>query len=142
LGQAAGLLSIVHRNALQDGAFGLKRGGKVDGGIEARLGGDDVGQGAEFLGQRAPVFDAVAGLFLEDGHVGGGAEQAPLQRVPEAVVDGEGDDERHDAGGHAGHGDEGDDGEDGLLSLGLEIAERDEEFEAFPQPRFRRHRVL
>ena len=56
------------------------------------------------------------------------AEQAVLQVLAEAVVDGEGDDERGDAGRHSDDGDDGDDADDGLPPFGAQITRRYEEF--------------
>ena len=78
--------------------------------------------------QRLPVADAV-GFHAQQVDVRRRAEQAVLQVLAKAVVDGQRDDERGDAGRDSDDRDDGDDADDGLAAFGPEIARGNEEFE-------------
>ena len=97
--------------------------------VESWRGGGDVRNLFEACEQRRPVLDAVGGN-AHQVDVGRGAEQAVLQVAAHAVGDGQREDERGDACGHACDGDAGDNADHGLAALGAQIAGGDEEFEA------------
>ena len=79
--------------------------------------------------QRRPIFDAVVG-YAQQADMRGGSDEAILQILAKAVVDGECDDERSDARGYSDNRDAGDDADEGLPALGAQVAGRDEEFKA------------
>ena len=62
--------------------------------------------------------------------MGGGADEALLQVLTKAIVDGERHDERSHARGYSDDRDAGDDADKRLSALGAEVAGRDEEFKA------------
>ena len=88
-----------------------------------------MGLFGEAIEERRPVFDAVVG-DAEEADVGGGSDEALLQVLAKAVVDGEGDDEGSHAGGYSDNRDAGDDADKRLAALGAQVAGRDEEFKA------------
>ena len=88
--------------------------------VDSRRGGGDVRNAAQAVEQRLPVANAVR-LDAHQVHVGRDAEQTPLEVLPHAVGDGQGDDERSHTRGHAGDGDDGDHAHNGLPPLGLQI---------------------
>jgi hypothetical protein len=79
--------------------------------------------------ERRPIFDAVIS-YAEQADVRGGSNEALLQVLAKSIVDGEGDDERGDAGGDSEDGDAGDDADESLASFGTQVAGRYEEFKA------------
>jgi hypothetical protein len=83
----------------------------------------------EAIEERRPILDAVVG-HAQQADVRCGSDEAFLQVLAKAVVDGERDDERGYACGHSDYRDAGDDADKGLAALGAKVAGRDEEFEA------------
>ncbi len=104
-------------HAFEDGAAGARAAGDEDLLEDCGSGGDDVRLLGETGEERGPVFDAVVG-DAEETDVRSGTDEALLQVLTEAVVDGESDDERGDAGGDTKDGDAGDDADEGLSSFG------------------------
>jgi hypothetical protein len=90
-----------------------------------------VGKGAEAGELGPPIADAIAGAAHQH-NVGGGADKFFLHVAAHSVGDGEGDDERSDAGGNAEYGDGGDDADYRLAALCPEIPRRNEEFKSHP----------
>ncbi len=116
-------------HAFEDGAAGAGSAGDEDllencgsGGYYVRL----FGEASE---KRRPIFDAIVG-DAEEADVGGGSDEALLQILAKAVVDGEGDDERGYAGGDPNDRNAGDDADEGLPSFCSQVSGCDEEFEA------------
>ncbi len=86
-------------------------------------------QAAQAVEEGLPVTDAV-GLDAHQLHVRGVAQQLVLQVVPHAVGDGQRNDQRRHARGHAGDGDGGDHSHHGLTPLRPEVSRREKEFES------------
>jgi hypothetical protein len=109
----ADLALVLRDDAFQDAALRAGAAGDqhllVDGGSS----GDDVRLFFQTREQRLPVADSVA-LNAQQIDVRGRAQQAVLQVLAKAVVDGQRDDERGHAGRHSDDGDDGDDADDGL----------------------------
>ncbi len=79
--------------------------------------------------QRRPILDAVVG-YAQKADMRGGPDEALLQVLAKAVVDGESDDERSHARGYSDDRNAGDDADESLAALGAQVAGRDEEFKA------------
>ena len=83
----------------------------------------------EAIEQWRPILDAVVG-YPQQADVRGRSNEALLQILAKAVVDGERDDERSHARGYSDDRDAGDDADESLAAFGAQVAGRDEEFEA------------
>ncbi len=81
------------------------------------------------LEQRRPILDAVVG-YAQQADVRSGSDEALLQVLAKAVVDGQRDDERSHARRYSDNRDAGDDADESLAALGAQVAGRDEEFKA------------
>ena len=72
------------------------------------------------LQQRRPVLDAVVG-HAQQADMRSGSDQALLQILAKAVVDGESDDERSHARGYSDDRDAGNNADKGLSPLGAQV---------------------
>ena len=107
----------------------LQTTGQKDRRIERRTDSGNMRQLSQAHAELAPVLDAGARLLFEHADVGHGAEQVAFQRVFEAVIDGECDDQRHHPGRHPENRDGGDHGNDLFLAVCPEVPPSDEQLE-------------
>src|SRR5208282_1526484 len=83
----------------------------------------------QLLKQRTPIANPVA-FHSQQTDVRGRTQQPRLQILPEAVVDGQRDDQRSHPRRHSQDGDPSDDADERLAALGAKITSCDEKFEA------------
>ena len=122
------MIFILRQDSLQHGPGGAGAAGNQNLLVERGRNGADVRLLLHARQQLGPVADAI-GLHAHEVHVSGGAQQALLQILAESVVDGQRDDERSHAGGHANHRNRGNHADDGLAALGPQVAAGNEKLE-------------
>ena len=127
--QVADPALIRWNHALEDGAAGAGAAGNQHLLKDRGSGRDHMRLFGKALQQRRPILDAVVG-YAQEAYVRSGSDEALLQVLAKAVVDGQRDDERSHARGYSDDRNAGDDADERLAALGAQVAGRDEEFKA------------